>query len=358
MAAKGNRVRTPVVDETEEVIEKQPVKEKVKDKPKRKQNPTPSPRFEKIREFFSNEKGHKVTGLFLILMSVFMLIAFTSFFFTWTNDHDKVSGSWFDLFTRPDVKVDNWLGKFGAILSHQLIEKWFGISAFVFVLVSFVTGFKILFKIELMPIIRTLKFSFFTFFFVAASLGYIIGSNGKYLFLAGAFGFEMNKWMQSIVGNAGTGLILGFIALSFVVVVFNIGFRLPAFLNPATKAKKEVENALQAVAENAAGNRVKNEFADEVIDHIENEVDLELEIAETDLEEPVAADESITFDLEEESVPVPISSTEMEIEMPPITNEEIILEGAPGAVPLSIEVVPSDSQVLNEAEVNPMEVLG
>ncbi len=355
MAAKGNRVRNSTTAELDELIEKQPVKEKIRDKPKKKQIATP--RFERIQIFLRDERLHKVTGLFLILMSVIMLIAFSSFFFTWTNDHDKVSGSWLELFSRPDLKVDNWLGKFGAVISHLLIEKWFGISAFIFVLTSFITGFKILFKVELLPIIKTLRYSFFAFFFVAASLGYLIGSNGKFLFLAGAFGFEINRWMQSFLGSAGTGLILGFVALSFIVVVFNIAFKIPNFLNPALRAKKEVETALETAAENFSGNRSKNEFADDVLDHIENSVELG-EDSDDIITSQEEDDSSITFDLEEESVPVPIASTEMEINIPELPVTEALKTDNADDVPLSIEELPADSQVLDESEINPVEVLG
>ncbi len=357
MAPKGNRVRTSVAEEVEEKIEKTVVKNKSKDKTKKSgsYSSSLSMKIERVKDFFKSERVHKVTGLFLLLLSVFMLIAFTSFFFTWTNDQDKVAGSWLDLFTRPEIRVDNWLGKFGAILSHQFIDKWFGISAFAFVLVSFIAGFKILFKVELLPIVKTLKYSFFAFVFVAAILGYAIGENGKYLFLAGAFGFEMNRWMQSILGNVGTGLFLAFTAIAFIVVVFNIVFKLPSFFNRTNVAKEELETALQTAA---AGNRIKNEFADEVIGHIENEVELELEAeAESDVTDDSDSN-SITFDLEEESVPVPISSTELEVELPPLLIDETSDEITSGSVPLSIESIPSESQVLEGNEVNQMEVLG
>lgn len=357
MAVKGNRVRSTSKDEVEEQVEKQPVKDKVKDKPKRKQ--IPEPRFGKLKLFFADERLHRVTGLFLILMSVFMLIAFVSFFFTWTNDHDKVSGSWIELFTRPDLKVDNWLGKFGAVMSYQLIERWFGVAAFVFLLTSFITGFKILFRIELIPIIKTLKYSFFAFFFVAASLGYLIGSNSKYLFLAGAFGFEINKWMQSFLGSAGTGLVLAFAAISFIVVVFNIVFKIPSFLHPDNRARKEVETALQVAAEPLIGNRVKSEFADEVIDHIENAVELEQEDEDSDDIITSQADESsIIFNLENQEIPVPISSTELEIDIPELNADELTGVDPNTEVPLSIEAIPADSQILDESEINPVEVLG
>jgi S-DNA-T family DNA segregation ATPase FtsK/SpoIIIE len=51
-----------------------------------------------------------------------------------------------------DKKVENWLGKMGAIFSHQFIYTWFGISAYAFVLLAFLGGFKILFQAALLPI--------------------------------------------------------------------------------------------------------------------------------------------------------------------------------------------------------------
>src|SRR5688572_19456894 len=227
MASKGNRVRNPKTEEESEVAEKPKSKaNNTKSKSKKTENRKFS--LDGIKVYFQNEKLHKVTGLFLLLLSVFMLVAFTSFFVTWNADHDKVSGSWWELLTRPDIQVDNWLGKFGAIISYQLIEKWFGISAFVFVLISFLLGFKILFKVELLPIAKTSRWAFFAFIFVAATLGYALSENGKLLFLAGAFGFQIDRWLESILGSVGTGLLLAFAAISFVAVTFNLAFRLPS----------------------------------------------------------------------------------------------------------------------------------
>lgn len=365
MPPKGNRVRESKAADEQDLLaaevnsEKEPVKEKKKDKekPKRRQTapegPSVKARFQLV---MSDERLHKITGLALLLMSVFMLIAFTSFFFTWSADNDKVAGSWWDLFTRQDLKVDNWLGKLGAVSSHQMIQNWFGISAFVFVVVSFIAGFKILFQVELLPLIKTLKYSFFAFFFVAATMGYVLGANSKLLFLAGSFGFEMNKWMQAILGNAGTGLLLGFIALSFVVAVFNIGFRLPSFFNKKEDAKQEVEEALLAVADTQAGNRVKENVVEEIVteDSLpeEKEIEFDLNSSPTPPVAP-ATEPSILFEMEEEQVEVPLATTELEVELPaaPVTTENT------GEVPLSIEPIPDGSEILDESEVN-TEVLG
>ncbi|HVV53944.1 MAG TPA: hypothetical protein VHC47_01390, partial [Mucilaginibacter sp.] len=75
----------------------------------------------------------KITGLFLLILSVFFLIAFTSYLFTWQQDQSYVSaanGGWHNLFkTQQELMdagiknpvVENWLGKFGALLANQFI---------------------------------------------------------------------------------------------------------------------------------------------------------------------------------------------------------------------------------------------
>src|ERR1035437_7432382 len=81
-----------------------------------------------IFSFLYNERFQKIFGLTLLLFSIYLTIAFISYPFTWTTDHAKVMGNLFS----HDVKVDNWLGKFGALLSHIFLYKWFGVSSFIF----------------------------------------------------------------------------------------------------------------------------------------------------------------------------------------------------------------------------------
>jgi len=204
-----------------------------------------------------NERFVKIMGLLLVLISLFMLVSFTSYFFTWKADHDKIAGSWWELFSNPDVSVENWLGKLGAISSYMMIERWFGISAFVFILFSFLFGFKTLFEVELLPISKTSRYAFFSFFFVAAALGFIFNNNSDYLYLAGNFGYEINRWMRSILGSAGAGLFILFSAIAFVVYTFNIKFSLPslAFI----KGRNEEDELIDS-----DGDINNDEFADTI----------------------------------------------------------------------------------------------
>ena len=136
---KKNTIKNTVRDNKEDSksSENKPKKEKVQS-----DNPKKGLRL-RISNFFAfayDERFQKVFGLTLLLFSVYLAIAFASFIFTWQNDYSAVVGNLFS----PDIKVENWLGKAGALLSHIFIYKWFGLASYIFPFVFFIIGIKIL----------------------------------------------------------------------------------------------------------------------------------------------------------------------------------------------------------------------
>ena len=49
-------------------------------------------RFKGIKTFFNDERLHKTTGPFLILLSLYLFIAFCSYLFTWKLDQSIIDG--------------------------------------------------------------------------------------------------------------------------------------------------------------------------------------------------------------------------------------------------------------------------
>ncbi|MFH1319101.1 MAG: DNA translocase FtsK 4TM domain-containing protein [Bacteroidota bacterium] len=186
-------------------------------------------RIKSLFQFLKNERLQKVTGLlFLFIFTPYLLIAFTSYLFTWDNDYDVVMGSWTELLFNSDYIVDNWLGKLGAIISHLFIYNWFGITSFIFILLFAITGFRILFKISLLPVKRTFKYSFFALIWLSVALGYVfqnitISREVQHL-MGGAFGVTCNGWLDGLLGNIGTGFFITFIFMCFLIISFNISF--------------------------------------------------------------------------------------------------------------------------------------
>jgi len=175
----------------------------------------------RITVIVANDKLTKTTGLFLIVFSAFLFLSLSAYLFTWKIDQDKLNLPWKDILFNPDIQVENWLGKLGAVISHQLIFNGFGVTAFLFPFLIFLIGFKILFKSNLLPLFKSFKYSLFSIVWLSITFAYVFSNHS---ILGGAFGYQINSWLTSIVGNIGVGLTLALALLIFLVFNFNISF--------------------------------------------------------------------------------------------------------------------------------------
>lgn len=188
---------------------------------------------------FQNGRLFKIIGLVFVIMSLYFLIAFTSYLFTWQEDHSYVidaNGGWGNLFkTYEELQqvnitpvVSNWLGKIGALLSHQFIYEWFGLASFLFIFVFFVIGYRLLFKVRIFSIEKTLGYSLFFLLFTSLTLGFAHSflSDAPH-FLEGEFGYWTNKLLTAQIGKAGVAGLIVFLGLSILIIAYNIDFKIP-----------------------------------------------------------------------------------------------------------------------------------
>ena len=99
--------------------------------------------FSKLTAPFKNKNNQKVFAAILILIALYLLIAFISFFFDWKADDSLVSGKGFsDILT--DKNINNTIGGFGAYISNLCIKLWFGVTAFFIPIIVMLAGLKIL----------------------------------------------------------------------------------------------------------------------------------------------------------------------------------------------------------------------
>ncbi|WP_262247538.1 FtsK/SpoIIIE family DNA translocase [Parapedobacter soli] len=184
-------------------------------------------------------KAIKIVGLFLLILSVYFLIAFISYLFTWKEDQSYVSaanGGWHTLFqTREELAlagvdspvVQNWMGKVGALLAHQFIYKWFGIASFLFVGILFIIGYRLLFKVKIISIWKVLGYALFLLVFVSVALGFIHGFVSDYPhFLEGEFGYWSNRLLEAQIGTVGVAGLLIFTIFTTLILLYNLDFKL------------------------------------------------------------------------------------------------------------------------------------
>lgn len=212
---------------------------------RRRKRDSKSPNLRSVSLF--GDKAIKIVGLFLLILSVYFLIAFISYLFTWKEDQSYVSvanGGWHTLFkTREELDlagieapvVQNWMGKVGALLAHQFIYKWFGIASFLFVGILFTIGYRLLFKVKIISTWKVLGYALFSLIFISVTVGFIHGFVSDYPhFLEGEFGFWSNRLLEAQIGTAGVAGLLIFTIFTTLIVLFNFDFKLSPRRSRAT----------------------------------------------------------------------------------------------------------------------------
>ena len=284
-------------------------------KPEAKKIKRPNP-FNKINVLFSkitnNKKTSQIVGLSFLAFSAFLLLAFSSFLFTWQVDQNIINNHWND----PSIQVENWLGKLGAYVAHQFIFNGFGIASFLFVFLSFILGFRILFKSNLLPLGKSFKYTLFSITWLSIAFNYILPSSP---ILSGAFGFQTNLWLNSIIGGVGILLFLILTALVFSVLNFNISFNFFPTKNDAISEIDSDEETIQKSFENAT-----NET------YLEPHTASRTEDSESEDEQIL---EPITFSVTKEEIEIPLTTETFATETP----LEIVEEENTETIPLSIE---------------------
>ena len=81
--------------------------------------------FGKIRAIFKNETIHFVIGLVLVIFSVYLLLAFSSFFFTGAADQSIIDSGSAQELASTNNGVKNYAGSRGAQLASYLINDCF-----------------------------------------------------------------------------------------------------------------------------------------------------------------------------------------------------------------------------------------
>ena len=249
------------------------------------------------------EKFRKILGFFFILLSVFLLFAFTSYFFSWWIDFDKISKlALSDLSGK--VEIQNWMGFAGAYLSDILIKKCFGISSYLFILIFFIIGVKLFLNIKLLSIGKTFRYSFIAIIWFSVALGFIF-KNTDYSILGGIFGYQSNIWLEGIIGKIGTGILLLFILMSFFTILYNFPFALFKFKPKVARDKGDTNNKIKnnnekydkyntvefSVTED--DNLTNKDFKDE-----EKDLNFEDTVKESKSEEETAKGENIELTIE------------------------------------------------------------
>jgi len=212
--------------------------------------------------FFKNRQLQTVIGSFLILFSLFLFVAFISFFFHWQQDLSIINE-----FTNLNAKGENLLGKVGAILSNLFIYKGVGIGAFIIPYLLLISGLFWLFRTKLSKVISSYNWGLLSMLWISVTFGFFETSSN---ILSGTIGYEVNEYLQLFIGKTGLGIILFFLLTAYITIRFKITPEI--ILNRIKSKKPEVSNDNH---ENVKPQTTKEETTEEI--EVKSEFELSLE---------------------------------------------------------------------------------
>ncbi len=168
--------------------------------------------------FFRNETVQFVVGLVLVIFSVYLLLAFSSFFFTGAADQSILDSGDPQELAATDNRVQNYAGSRGAQLASYLINDCFGVPAYFILLFLAVAGLKLMrvraFRLWRWFIGCSLALIWFSVFLGFAFKGYY---DSSFLYLGGMHGYNVSNWLVSQIGIPGVWLLLLATALCFFI---------------------------------------------------------------------------------------------------------------------------------------------
>ena len=174
--------------------------------------------FGKVAALFRSETVHFVIGLVLAIFSVYLLLAFSSFFFTGAADQSIIDGGSAQELISTNNGVKNYAGSRGAQLASYLINDCFGVSSFLILVFLAVAGLKLM-RVRVVRLWKwfigcSLMLVWFSVFF-----GFVFVDQYKdsFLYLGGMHGYNVSNWLVSQVGVPGVWLLLLVTAICFLI---------------------------------------------------------------------------------------------------------------------------------------------
>ena len=208
----------------------------------------PTEKEEKIdlKALAGDERTWKIVGTFLLLISLFLFVSFTSYLFTWKEDMDVARQGLSALFNN-DRSAENLLGRLGAVVSGFFIFNGFGLASFLICTFFFVVGVNLLFRQKVFSIWRNLKYVTIGLLVLSVSLAFIFGNSG--FPFGGAVGNLVSGKLTGALGNLGTAAVLFLLALGYFIWQFNPSFGWPSKKQESIASDKDTaEKELQPIA--------------------------------------------------------------------------------------------------------------
>ena len=160
-----------------------------------------------------NSNFKYVSGVFLSLLSIVIIVSMMSFFFSWTTDQSSATS-----ILDNSIEIENIGKKFGLAISYYLVYKGFGIGALLIPVLMLIIGLTLTFNSGINKILDRTILLLLSMVWLSLLSSYLI-ENQIY---GGVFGFEIKNILLDYIGDIGFISLIIFGFLSFLIVKLKI----------------------------------------------------------------------------------------------------------------------------------------
>ncbi len=194
-----------------------------------------------LSEFLRNERVHFALGITLLLISLYMIVAFISYFSTGEADQSLVLDPKPGELENPNHEFQNICGSIGAYISHFFIARCFGVAAFL------IPSFLALCALKLTGTYK--KLNLWKWFFgmsvllIWCSLAFaklLTPIFGDHIFNPGGdHGINAVHWFENIIGAPGLIAVLIIVAIIYLTYLSSeTMYKIQNILNPQRYIEK------------------------------------------------------------------------------------------------------------------------
>lgn len=172
---------------------------------------------------FKDERIPKLFGVLSLFFALYLLLAFTSYLFTWSIDQDKVFKFTWRQILQGEFTMANQLGRLGAIISNMFFYWGFGISSYIFVFLLGKLGLNLIRREGLRKFAPVLIRWLTALLISSVLLEFVLGGISNFPW-GGAFGQETNDWFTNFIGTIGLVILIIASIIGFIIWQLNPDF--------------------------------------------------------------------------------------------------------------------------------------
>ena len=165
--------------------------------------------FGKLAAVCKSETLRFLAGLLLVIFSVYLLLAFTSFFFTGAADQSIIDNASAAELASVDNGVKNYAGSRGAQLASYFINDCFGVASYCILLFLLMAGLKLM-KVRRVRLWRWFIGCTVMLVWLSVFFGFAFRHQyeDSFIYLGGLHGYNVGNWLASQLGEAGVWMLL------------------------------------------------------------------------------------------------------------------------------------------------------